>query len=134
LKKRTAAALVIVLLMLAVIPPSAFAETGNSQDVPTANEILQEASGGKYRPISPDEVPGIINEKAVKLVRVLNALAVPVSTVLFVIGCILLLIGMVGGSKGTRAWGSGTMVASILILALIRLAPIIIAAVDGIIR
>lgn len=98
------------------------------------DRVLEEASSGKYRPISPSQVPSIVNDKAYKLIKVLNTMVVPFSVLVFIIGCFFILFGFLTGNKGTRSWGVATIFSSLAVLALIRLAPVIVAIVDGIMR
>lgn len=100
----------------------------------SGDEILKEASNGKYRAVTLDEAVVIINRIAVKLIQVLNMISLPMLVILFIVGALILGIGCISGNRSTRTWGSGTMIGSIFIFALIRLAPIILATIEGIMQ
>ena len=129
---RTAVGLALLVLFAAVFvlaPLSASAATA-----PDPDKILDELSQGRARPVSLDEAAAKATEIAVRLIKVIQRVALPIAMVIFLIGVIVMGIGWGTGNVNLRRTGGGAALGALGAYVLVRLAPIIFGTVVEIVK
>ena len=99
--------------------------------VPTADEVVKQLVGDRGGSISLDRLAGSLVAASVKAIRTAQAVATPVSVLVFIIGIAILLFGVLTHNTNWRRVGGGTAVISLVFLVLVKLAPLIIVAVEA---
>jgi len=125
---------VMVILTVLFSCTAAMAADASDEDLTDGEKILEEASQGVYEPLTLEEATQKSLDTAFRIIKLLNALALPILVLMFSIGALFFCIGRFSSQKGMRAWGLGTIFTSIFVFVLIRLAPVILATVDGMVR
>ncbi|MGB9886306.1 MAG: hypothetical protein ACPLRW_04835 [Moorellales bacterium] len=129
---RTAAGLALLVLFAAgfvLAPLSASAATA-----PDPDRILDEVSQGRARPVTLDEAAAKATEIAVRLIKVIQRVALPIAMVIFLIGVIVMGIGWGTGNVNLRRTGGGAALGALGAYVLVRLAPIIFGTVVEIVK
>lgn len=116
-------------LALTVGPGWALAASGASSD-----QLLKEMSGGSFRAISLDEFSRMLNGVAINLIRALNKIAFPAMVIIFILGVLAFVAGIMSGNSKLKGAGGGAALGAMAGLIIIRLAPVIMAAVEGMVK
>lgn len=117
-------------LALTAGPGRALAASGGA----TSDQLLKELSGGNVRPISLDEFSRMLNGVAINLIRALNKIAFPVLVIIFILGVLAFVAGLMSSNGKLRGAGGAAALGAMAGLVIIRLAPVIMAAVEGMVR
>lgn len=125
--------IVIAVAIFFVFVAPSFAASSNSSS-PDPDKLLEEVSQGKARPVSLEEAAAKANEIAIRLIKVIQKVALPVTMVIFLIGAIIMGIGWGTGNTNLRRVGGGAALGAIGVYVLVRLAPIIFGTVVGIVK
>lgn len=129
---RLLAVLLLAVFTLAVAG-AAFA-AGKTADAPDPDKLLEEVSQGRARPVSMEEAAAKANEIAIRLIRVIQRVALPITMVIFLIGVIIMGIGWGTGNTNLRRVGGGAALGAVGVYVLVRLAPVIFGTVTGIVQ
>lgn len=103
-------------------------------DIPTVDDVMERITGGKKFAISLDEFTNIIIDLSIKFIRVLQTIAAPAAILAMIVGAAIYVAGLVTVNTQLRRAGSGSMIGSILLIIVIKMAPVFVATIDGFVK
>lgn len=122
--------LVFIAILLCIYATPLLAE----EDIPTVDDVMGQITGGKKFAISLDEFTNIIIDLSINIIRVLQTIAAPVAIMAMILGSITYVAGLVTVNAQLRRAGSGSMAGSVLFFIVIKMAPVIVATIEGIVK
>ncbi len=122
--------LVFIAILLCIYATPLLAE----EDIPTVDDVMRQITGGKKFAISLDEFTNIIIDLSINIIRVLQTIAAPVAIMAMILGSITYVAGLVTVNAQLRRAGSGSMAGSVLFFIVIKMAPVIVATIEGIVK
>lgn len=133
--KETLLYLMTFLVITALITPITFAFAATGDDnIPTVDSVMERINDGKRFSISLEEFTNITIDLAIKIIKVLQTIAAPIAIISMIIGAIAYIVGLISMNSHLRQAGTGSMVGGVVFLLVIRLAPIIVATVEGFVK
>lgn len=126
---------IVCLLLLAIcLVALAVPLVAHAASAPDPDRILDEVSQGRTKAVTLDEAAAKATEIAVRLIRVIQRVALPIAMVIFLIGVITMGIGWGTGNVNLRRTGGGAALGALGAYVLVRLAPIIFGTVVEIVK
>jgi hypothetical protein len=123
--------LTLIVVTMLIMVPFVMAEDNN---VPTAEDVINKINGGKKFAVSLDEFTNTIIDLSIKIIRVLQTIAAPIAIISMIVGAIAYVIGLISLNTQLRKAGSGSIFGGLIFLVVIKLAPVIVATVEGFIK
>jgi hypothetical protein len=117
-------------MLLCIYATPVFAE----DDIPTVDDVMGQITGGKQFPVTLDEFTNIIIALSINIIRVLQTIAAPVAIMAMILGAITYVAGLVTVNTQLRRAGSGSMAGSIMFFIVIKMAPVIVATIEGFVK
>jgi hypothetical protein len=117
-------------MLLCIYATPVFAE----DDIPTVDDVMGQITGGKQFAVTLDEFTNIIIALSINIIRVLQTIAAPVAIMAMILGAITYVAGLVTVNTQLRRAGSGSMAGSIMFFIVIKMAPVIVATIEGFVK
>jgi hypothetical protein len=128
---RFAALLILIVTLILITAPLVMAD---NNDIPTAEDVISKINGGKKFAVSLDEFTNTIIDLSIKIIRVLQTIAAPITIISMIVGAIAYVIGLISLNPQLRRAGSGSIFGGLIFLVVIKLAPVIVATVEGFVK
>jgi len=130
--------LAFAVIMLLIFTTPAYANddvpAAVQDNIPTVDEVMGRITGGKEFSVSLDEFTNIVIQFAINVIRLLQTIAAPVAIIAMIGGAIVYVAGLVTINTNLRRAGAGSITGSILFFILIKMAPVIVATIEGFVK
>ncbi|MGB9812486.1 MAG: hypothetical protein ACPLVF_02440 [Thermovenabulum sp.] len=121
--------------MLLIIPAVAYADGNNTTNsIPTSDEVLSKLNGGKIPQMGLEDFTNVLIKLSIRIINLLQTLAAPITVIAIVVGGISYVAGLISLNANLRRSGAGTIFGGALFFIIIRLAPIFVATLEGIVK